>query len=129
MKERECTDAIFALRQLNKKAVEYNRELNLVFVNQEKAFDRVNREKLWAALDQYNVSGQLFVNIRALYKNCKCVVRPESKKQNSVSYQLAPLLKHPSIPMETKAKVFNLSANPYVWVPDLELIYIYFIQG
>ena len=32
-KGRGCTDAIFALRQLNEKAIEYNRELNLVFVD------------------------------------------------------------------------------------------------
>ena len=41
-KGRGCTDAIFALRQLSEKTIEYNRELNLVFVDQENAFDRVN---------------------------------------------------------------------------------------
>ncbi|KAI8504892.1 hypothetical protein Bbelb_170010 [Branchiostoma belcheri] len=74
-KGRGCTDAIFALRQLSEKAIEYNKELNLVFVDQEKAFDRVNREKLWTVLEQYNVNGQLLDNIRALYKNCMCAVR------------------------------------------------------
>ena len=57
-KGRRCTDAIFALRQLSEKAIEYNRELNLVFVDQEKAFDRVNRDKLWRVLQTYNVKGQ-----------------------------------------------------------------------
>ena len=34
-------------------------------------------------------------------------MRPDARKQNAVSYQLAPLLKHPSIPMSTKAKLIN----------------------
>ncbi|XP_076065020.1 uncharacterized protein LOC143039054 [Oratosquilla oratoria] len=38
-KGRGCTDAIFALRQLSKKTIQHNKELNLVFVDQEKAFD------------------------------------------------------------------------------------------
>ena len=45
-KGRGCTDAIFALRQLSEKTIEYNKELNLVFLDQEKAFDRVNRNNL-----------------------------------------------------------------------------------
>ena len=45
-KGRGRTDAIFALRQLCKRAIEYGRDLHLVFVDQEKAFDQVNRDKL-----------------------------------------------------------------------------------
>ena len=54
-KGRGCTDAVFALRQLCERAVEHNRALQLVFVDQEKAFDRVDREKLWRVLEQYNI--------------------------------------------------------------------------
>ena len=43
-KGRGCTDSIFALRQLSEKTVEHNKELNFVFVDQEKAFDRVNKQ-------------------------------------------------------------------------------------
>ena len=45
-KRRRCTDAIFALRQLNEKVTGHDGELNVVFVDQEKAFDRVNRDEL-----------------------------------------------------------------------------------
>jgi hypothetical protein len=45
-KGKGCTDAIFAMRQLSEKAIEYNKNLNILFVDQEKAFDRVNRNKL-----------------------------------------------------------------------------------
>ena len=43
---RGCTDAIFALRQLSEKVIERDRELNIVFVDHEKPFDIVNRDKL-----------------------------------------------------------------------------------
>ncbi|KAI8519496.1 hypothetical protein Bbelb_027530 [Branchiostoma belcheri] len=201
-KGRGCTDAIFALRQLSEKAIEYNKELNLVFVDQEKAFDRVNREKLWTVLEhpyaerthklvlspllfiiymdkitkqanpkpealnellfaddqnlisektdrlqehtttlntacedydmrisinkteslkisrtpgnldidrglkqvkEFKYHGSIFTEDGKLDREIETRVR----KANSISYQLAPLLKHPSIPMETKAKLFN----------------------
>ena len=77
-KGRGCTDAIFALRQLCEKAIEYDQNLHLVFVDQEKAFDRVNRDKLWKVLEQYGIQGQLLDNIRALYANSKSAVRTTS---------------------------------------------------
>ena len=72
-KGRGCTDAIFTLRQLSKKVIEHDRELNIVFVDQEKAFDRVNRDKLWQTLEMYNIQGQLLDSIRAIYANIRSV--------------------------------------------------------
>ena len=74
-KGRSCADAIFALRQLSEKVIEHDRELNIVFVDQEKAFDRVNRDKLWQTLELYNIQGQLLDSIRAIYANSMSAVR------------------------------------------------------
>ena len=41
------TDAMFALGMLMQKYSEGQRELHCVFVDQEKAYDRVPREELW----------------------------------------------------------------------------------
>ena len=41
------TDAMFALRMLMEKYREGQRELHCVFVDLEKAYDRVSREELW----------------------------------------------------------------------------------
>ena len=41
------TDAMFALRMLMEKYMEGQRELHCVFVDLEKAYDRVSREELW----------------------------------------------------------------------------------
>ena len=74
-KGRGCTDAIFALRQLGEKVIEDDRELTVVFVDQEKTFDRVNRDKLWQTLELYNIQGQLLDSIRAIYANSMSAVR------------------------------------------------------
>ncbi|GFR90787.1 reverse transcriptase-like protein [Elysia marginata] len=58
-KGRGCTDAIFALRQLCEKTIEYDNELHLIFVDLEKAFDQVDRNKLWKVLECYGIHGQL----------------------------------------------------------------------
>ena len=64
--------------QLCERSIEYNQDLHLVFVDQEKAFGRVNRDKLWKVLEQYGVKGQLLDNIRAIYANSKSAVRTTS---------------------------------------------------
>ena len=39
-------------------------------------------------------------------------IETRTRKANVVSYQLAPLLKHVSIPMETQAKLINVVFSP-----------------
>ena len=46
-----------------------------MFVDQEKAFDRVSRDKLWKVLEQYGVMGHLLDNIRAIHANSRSAVR------------------------------------------------------
>jgi hypothetical protein len=52
----------------------YIDDINILFFDQEKAFDRINRNILWETLDNYNVKGQLLDKIRALYQNYTSVV-------------------------------------------------------
>ena len=58
-----------------------HQELKFVFVDQETAFDRVNRNKLWQALRLRNVIGQLLDNIRAIYANSMDVVQAQNDLQ------------------------------------------------
>jgi hypothetical protein len=81
-KGRGCTDAIFALRQLSERAIEYDKDLHMVFVDQEKALDRVNRATLWRVLEDYGIRGQLLDNIRAMYANSRSAVRTPTGLSN-----------------------------------------------
>ena len=60
---RSTMDQLFALQQVFEKLSEYAKEIYeyACFVDLEKAYDRVSREKLWAVLLEYDVRGQLFL--------------------------------------------------------------------
>ena len=52
--------------------------MNIVFVDQEKAFDRVNRNTLWKVLEKYGTDKQLPRNIVAFYEQSQGAVRTTS---------------------------------------------------
>ena len=58
------TDQIFTLKQIFKKSWEYGEDLFACFVDLEKAYDRVPRDKLWKVLQEYGVNGQLLRAIK-----------------------------------------------------------------
>lgn len=74
-KNRSCTDAIFTLKQLIETHIEYNKELYIAFIDQEKAFDRVDRNLLWQIMAQYGVSEHLISLCKSLYSNCRTTVK------------------------------------------------------
>ena len=50
------------------------------FVDLEKAYDRVPRDKLWAVLLVYDMRGQLLAAIKSLYKQSEVHVRANGMK-------------------------------------------------
>ena len=68
---RSTTNQIFTLKQIFEKSWEYGKDLFACFVDLEKAYDRVPRDKLWRVLQEYGVNGQL---LRAIKSFCH---RPE----------------------------------------------------
>ena len=48
---RSCTDAIFTVQQIIEKRKEHNLPLFFLFIGYEKAYDNVNRDKLWEMMD------------------------------------------------------------------------------
>ena len=59
MPRRSTTDAIFGLRMMMEKWREGQKELHCVFIDLEKACDRVPREELWECVRQAGVTGCL----------------------------------------------------------------------
>ena len=62
-----CIDA-FVLKQIGEHTIEFHPDLMMVyFFDHEKAFDRVDRNRPWSALEGYGVHGRLLDSVRALY--------------------------------------------------------------
>ncbi|RXN38888.1 Retrovirus-related Pol poly LINE-1 [Labeo rohita] len=75
MPRKSTTDAVFALRMLMEKYREGNRELHCVFVDLEKAYDRVPREELWCCMRKSGVAEKYVRVVQDMYESCKTVVR------------------------------------------------------
>ena len=63
--------------QIFEKSWQYAKEVNACFVDLEKAFDRIPRDKLWAVLLQHGINGQLLTAIKSQYNHafqglCSC---------------------------------------------------------
>lgn len=69
------TDAIHAARLLLEKHREKNKPIHLVFIDLEKAFDRVPRDVIWYALRQHGVPEELVRWVKMLYSGSTSRVR------------------------------------------------------
>jgi exonuclease III len=75
MPKKSTTDAVFALRMLIEKYRECQRELHCVFVDLEKAYDRVPREELWYCMRKSGVPEKYVRAVQDMYEDCKTVVK------------------------------------------------------
>ena len=75
MPRRSTTDAIFGLRMMMEKWREGQKELHCVFIDLEKAYDRVPREELWECMRQARVPECYVESIQDMYKGARTSVR------------------------------------------------------
>ncbi|KAK3566831.1 hypothetical protein QTP86_004565 [Hemibagrus guttatus] len=75
MPRKSTTDAIFALRILMEKYRDGQRELHCVFVDLEKAYDRVPREELWYCTRKSGVAEKYVREVQDMYERSRTVVR------------------------------------------------------
>jgi len=71
---RICTDAIFTVPQTIKRRKEHNLLLFLLFIDYEKAYDNVNRDKLWEMMDN-KIPKYLLNTIKCIYRNTKVRIK------------------------------------------------------
>ena len=72
---RSTMNQIFTLKQSFEKSWKHGKDLFACFVDLEKAYDRVPRDKLWKVLREYGVDGQLFRAIKSSYCRQEVCVR------------------------------------------------------
>ena len=88
MPGRETVDAVFVLRRLTEKFRAKNKKLFFVFVDLEKAFDRVPREVIRFALKRKGVPEYLVNGVMSLYEGCKTAVLVDRELSSSFSVKV-----------------------------------------
>ena len=64
---RNTTDQIFTLRQIFKKFWEYAKDAFVCFIELEKTYDWVPRDKPWRVLQKYGIDGHLLIAMMSCY--------------------------------------------------------------
>ena len=72
---RSTMDLVFTLKILMEKSWEFNIDQYMAFLDLEKAFDRVPRNKMWRVLRRYGIPKKLLKAIKALYSTCDSKVQ------------------------------------------------------
>ena len=75
---RSTMGQISALQQILEKSWEYAKQVNACFVDFEKAYDRIPRDKVWAGLLQCGIDGQLLTAIKSLHMRSQVCSRVHS---------------------------------------------------
>ena len=75
MPGRGTTDAIFAARQVIEKHRETHKELHLVFIYLEKAYDRVPRQEFWMCLREQAVPEKNVRLVKDTYEDARTQVK------------------------------------------------------
>ena len=70
MPGKSMIDAIFALRMPTEKYIEGQRQLNCVFINLEKAYDRVPRTELWYCMREFQIPEVYLRVVQDMYRDC-----------------------------------------------------------
>jgi len=73
-KGHSCIDAIFTVQQKVEKRKEHNLPLFILFIDYEKAYDNVNRDKQWEIMEN-KFPNYLLNTIKCIYRNTKVRIK------------------------------------------------------
>ena len=71
MPGRSIIEAIFLIRQLMEQFREQKKDLHMVFIDLEKAYDRIPRNVMWWALDKHKVPTKYVPLIKDIRDQCQ----------------------------------------------------------
>jgi hypothetical protein len=69
MSGRSTIEAIFLIRQVMERFREQKKDLHMVFIDLEKAYDKIPRNVMWWALDKHKVPTKYVILIKDMYNN------------------------------------------------------------
>lgn len=75
MPGRSTIEAIFLIRQVMERFREQKKDLHMVFIDLEKAYDKIPRNVMWWALDKHKVPTKYVTLIKDMYNNVETSVR------------------------------------------------------
>ena len=83
-KGRGTSDMIFTMKMIYEKSWEWDEDKYIAFLDLEKAFDRVPRQKIWYALNDiyYEIPGKLKRAIYNTYQNTRCRVKTPTENDD-----------------------------------------------
>ncbi|KAI8506599.1 hypothetical protein Bbelb_160260 [Branchiostoma belcheri] len=120
--DRGTTDMIFALRQLQEKAMEQRMGLYIVFIDFTKAFDSVGRDALWRILEKFGCPPRLLGVIKAFHTDMRATVTVDCEVSDF--FQVLHGVKQGCILAPTLFALFLAAVIEEMSDDDLEGIYI-----
>jgi hypothetical protein len=82
MTGRLTMEVIFLIRQLMERCREQKKGMHMVFIDQEKAYDKVSRNVMWWTLPKHKVSIKYITLIKDMYDNVVTSVRTTDRDNN-----------------------------------------------
>jgi hypothetical protein len=79
---RSTMEAIFLIRQLMERCREQKKDLYMIFIDLENAYDKVPRNVMWWALQKHKVSSKYITLIKDMYDNVVTSVRTSNGDTN-----------------------------------------------
>jgi hypothetical protein len=81
-------EVIFLIMQLMGRCREQKKDLYMIFIDLEKAYDKVPRNVMWWALQKHRVSSKYIILIKDMYNNAVTSVRTSDRGTNDFSINI-----------------------------------------
>jgi hypothetical protein len=88
MPGKSTMEVIFLIRQLMERCREQKKDMHIVFIDLEKAYDKVPRNVMWWALQKHNVSIKYITLIKDMYDNVVTSIRTSDGDINDFSINI-----------------------------------------
>jgi hypothetical protein len=82
MSGRSTMEAIFLIWQLMERCMEQKKNLHMIFIDLEKAYDKVPRNVMWRTLQKHKTSSKYITLIKDMYDNVVTNVRTSDRDTN-----------------------------------------------